>query len=269
MPDWTFNGAINSPVLARWIATALFVVVATCIGLVCGYALERLTRRRVWSVPLDPGQTRTELVGNGIFIATAIGALGLAWQEGWVHFGDDSPARVAGTFAALFVTFQAWFYVMHRALHTRALVRFHRHHHKSRVTTPLSGQSVGVVEALLWMVGYVGLPVVLSRVAPVSFVGVVAYLAFNITGNIMGHANAEVVPPSKTLWWRSTLATVFTYHALHHARWTGHYGYACTWTDRLAGTEWEDWPGLHAQVWEGRPMTSLKERLPSAATPNA
>jgi len=247
--------------IALWLITLAFVVGNTLVGLAIGYALERTTKRQVWTVPLDEGQTRFELSGNAIFIVIAVVSMALAWQFEWVRFGDDGVARVIGTFTAFFFAFHVWFYVMHRALHTRPLVRFHRHHHRSRVTTPLSGQSVGVVEALLWMVGYVGLPVLMSQVMPVSFVGVVAYLSFNIVGNIVGHANVEVVPPSTTLWWRSTVATVFTYHALHHARWVGHFGYASTWMDRLFRTEWRDWPGLHRQVWSGQAMKSLKERL--------
>lgn len=52
----------------------------------------------------------------------------------------------------------------------------------------------------------------------------------------------------------------FTYHALHHARWTGHYGLGMTALDRLLGSEWSDWPGLHARVVAGEPMRSFKDR---------
>jgi sterol desaturase/sphingolipid hydroxylase (fatty acid hydroxylase superfamily) len=135
------------------------------------------------------------------------------------------------------------------------------------VTTPLSGQSTTVVEAIGWQLGYIGLPFVLSLVEPLSFYGWLAYLAFNVAGNIFGHANVEITPPSKWLWARSTVAAVFTYHALHHARWTGHYGYASTWMDRLWKTEWNDWLALHTQVWNGKPMASLKERLTETQTP--
>ncbi len=239
---------------------AAFFVVNTAVGLAIGYALERWSKKRVWSVPLDPGQTKHEVAGNVVFVVVAVAVCSAAFVA--VDFGaGDSAGAVAATVFAFFFSFQLWFYVMHRALHAKALVRFHRWHHVSRVTTPLSGQSVSVVEALLWMVGYAGIPLLLSLLHPISFAGVVAYLSFNVVGNIVGHANVEVVPPSTTLWWRSTVATVFTYHALHHARWTGHYGYASTWADRLFRSEWRDWPALHQQVWSGQPMKSLKERV--------
>ena len=49
-------------------------------------------------------------------------------------------------------------------------------------------------------------------------------------------------------------------HALHHARWTGHFGFASTWADRLFRTEWSDWPELHARIWRGDALTTLKQR---------
>ena len=242
------------------LAVAAFYVLNTVVGLVIGYALERLSSRRVWALPLAPGQMAHELRGNLTFIAVCVGATSAFVIGEAITFGDDGGGRVFGTFAALFVSFQAFYYALHRALHLPQLVRFHRHHHESRVTTPLSGQSTSLVEAIGWMGGYMVLPSVISLVVPISPVGLAAYLSFNVIGNIVGHANVEVVPTSKTLWWRSLSAAVFTYHALHHARWTGHYGFASTWADRLCRTEWRDWPALHAQVWGGQPMTSLKDK---------
>jgi Delta7-sterol 5-desaturase len=239
--------------------TTGFFLACTAVGLGVGYALERYTRRRVWALPLPKGQFAHELRGNVVFLALVISACSVVWWSGWVNLATQTSREVLTFFAFLFA-FQAYYYALHRLLHTPSLVRFHRWHHESRVTTPLSGQSVSAVEAVGWAISYAGLPVAMSQVSALGFWGIVAYLAFNVIGNIVGHANAEVVPPSKLLWWRSSVATVFTYHALHHARWTGHYGFASTWADRLFKTEWPDWLALHKRVWSGKPMTSFKER---------
>ena len=239
---------------------AAFFIGLTLVGLATGFALERWWRRRIWSVPMPAGQVAHEIRGNLVFIAVCIASLAAALHFGWARLGAESGARFTLTFVALFFGFQVFYYALHRALHTHALVRFHRHHHESRVTSALSAQSTSFGEALGWMLGYVGMPVAFSLVAPISLNGWLAYLAFNVVGNIVGHANVEIIAPSRTLWFRSQLATVFTYHALHHARWTGHYGYASTWADRLFRTEFRDWPALHARVWSGQPMASLKER---------
>lgn len=236
----------------------------TVVALALGFLLERASRsRRVWAVPLGPGQLRHELIGNAVFVAIAIPVTALVLHFGWIRFAAPAEAttlRAVGTFIAMFFAFQAYYYAVHRLMHHRAVVRIHRWHHASRVTTPLSGQSMSWAEAVLWMVGYFGLPALFSLATPLSFAGYAAYLVFNVIGNIVGHANAEAVAPSRLLWWRSTVATVFTYHALHHARWTGHYGFASTWADRLFKSEWGDWTDLHARVWRGEAMTSLKQR---------
>ncbi len=246
------------PLLLLW--TAAFFLGLTLVGLAIGSALERWVHRRVWSLPIPATQLAHELRGNLTFVAACVVTLSLALHFQWARCGAESLSRFALTFVALFFGFQAFYYALHRALHTHALVRFHRHHHESRVTSPMSGQSTSLVEALGWMIGYVALPIALSYVAPISLYGWLAYLAFNVVGNIVGHANVEVVPPADLLWVQSTVATVFTFHALHHARWTGHYGFSSTWADRLFKTEWRDWPSLHARVWAQKPLESLKQR---------
>jgi len=240
---------------------ALYFVGLTAIGLAIGFALERaLPKLRIWSDPIPEGQFRHEAIGNLVFVAATIASFTLVLRSSLVRYGDDSATRIGLTFLVLYVGFQVHFYLLHRVLHTQALVRFHRWHHVSRVTTPLSGQSTSVVEALGWMVGYVLMPVAFSRIAPISATGWAWYMAFNVIGNIVGHANVEVVPKAPGLWYRSLIATVFTYHALHHLRWTGHYGFASTWMDRLLGTEWPDWMPLYEQVVDGESLELAKAR---------
>ena len=58
----------------------------------------------------------------------------------------------------------------------------------------------------------------------------------------------------------SLLSNTLVYHALHHARWAGHYGFAAALMDRIGGTEWPDWLALHERIDKGQPLTSLRER---------
>jgi sterol desaturase/sphingolipid hydroxylase (fatty acid hydroxylase superfamily) len=240
-----------------WVGTTL-------LSVALGVGLERaLAGRRVWALPLAEGQLRHERLGNALFLAVAVATTTAALCGGWVRWAAPEAAtwgRAAATFLAMSVGFQAYYYAVHRLMHTRALVRFHRWHHASRVTTAWSGQSMHPVETLVWMGGYFGLAALLSLAAPLSFGGWLGYMAFNVVGNLVGHANAEPVAPHPTLWWRSTLAGAFTFHALHHARWTGHYGFASTWADRLFRTEWRDWPDLHARVSRGEALTRINQR---------
>lgn len=240
---------------------AAFFTGISCASLALGFALERaLPGKRIWALPLDPGQLRHELIGNARFLVIAAVSAAAAIAGGWARLGQDSLLRGSCTFVALALGFQVYYYVLHRALHRRSLVRFHRFHHLSRVTTPLSGQSMSGVEALGWMLGYVGLPVAFSWLLPISFTGAAAYVGYNVFGNIVGHANVELVPRRRWLRWSSLLSNTFIFHALHHARWQGHYGFAAALMDRLCGSEWPDWAPLHARVVEGRPLTDLRER---------
>jgi Delta7-sterol 5-desaturase len=249
-----------SPMALLGAVTAFFLAM-TLIGLVVGFALERaMPSRRIWSDPVPPGQLRHEAKGNVVFLLVTIASFTAVLAGRLVRFGPDGWQSALTTFFALFFGFQVHFYSLHRALHHPALVRFHRWHHASRITTPLSGQSTSFVEALGWMGGYVVLPALLSRLIPISAEGYVYYMAFNVIGNIVGHANVETVGASRSLRARSLVATVFTYHALHHLRWTGHYGFASTWLDRLLGTEWPDWLALHEKVASGHPLTLATAR---------
>jgi sterol desaturase/sphingolipid hydroxylase (fatty acid hydroxylase superfamily) len=178
-----------------------------------------------------------------------------------VRFGPLSLARHVATFLALLVGFQAFYWTLHRAMHMRRLLFVHRWHHRSRVTTPLSGQSMSVGEALLWMLGYVGLPMLYSFVMPISFEGWAAYLAFNVLGNMVGHANVEITARPFASRTAALFANPFVYHALHHARWRVNFGFQAAWMDRLFGTESEDWPCVYERVMAGRPLTRLDERV--------
>lgn len=242
-------------------ATSAFFIVNTLIGLAIGFALERaMPERRIWSDPLAPGQLRHELIGNGVFVTVSIVCATALLGARVLRFGEPGAWPAVLTFFALNFGFQGYFYALHRTLHHPRLLRFHRWHHVSRVTTPLSGQSTHVVEAIGWMGGYVLLPLVLSLMVPISASGLVVYMAYNVIGNIVGHANVEVVPVAPGLRTRSLLATVFTYHALHHLRYTGHFGFASTWMDRAFGTEWPDWMTLHARVDAGESLTLAETR---------
>jgi Delta7-sterol 5-desaturase len=252
--DVETEGAVQLLVLVAQVSA--FFVGLTVVGLVVGYAAERFTTRRIWNVDKPAGQFALEVRGNITFVLVSIATLTAALHFNLARLGDESFGRGALTFVSLLLGFQVFYYVFHRALHTHALVRFHRHHHESRVTTPLSGQSMSFVEALGWMIGYVAMPIAFSFIAPISFYGWMAYLVFNVVGNIVGHGNFEPINPKRT----NPMQPGFIYHALHHARWVGHYGFESTYMDRLFGTLFHDWSALHERVWNKQPLLSLKER---------
>lgn len=253
-----------------WLSTAGIVLAAhlavTALGSAMGFAAERLfPRRRIFDVALFEGQYRFELLGNAVFLAITAATLTVALRGGVMRFAAGGAAPELITFAGMLFGFQVLYWFLHRAMHLRALVPIHRRHHRSQVTTPLTGQSMSAGEAALWMLGYAGVPALVSQVVPLGFWGWAGYLAFNVFGNVFGHANVECVIPLAASRASTLFSNVFTFHALHHARWTGHYGFMAAGMDRLMKTEWADWPELYACVDRGEALTSLKQRGDAAA----
>jgi len=257
MPD--FLQAAPLPELAAIVAA--FFLSLTVINVLYGFILEKLLpKRRIFDVPLAPGQLRFELIGNLVFLAVAITTFTTTLASNLIHFGPASLTRNSLTFLALMYGFQIFYYGLHRAMHHKSLVRFHRWHHRSHVTTPLSAQSMSFVESCAWMLGYIGIPLLFSYITPIGFWGWIAYIGFNVSGNIVGHANVEMKLSAFGVRYTTLAAGAPMYHALHHARWTGHYGFQAVAMDRIFNTEWQDWPTLFQRIIKGQPLKNLKER---------
>lgn len=79
-------------------------------------------------------------------------------------------------------------------------------------------------------------------------------------GNILGHVNVEVLPAWVGRRVHSWTLHAITFHALHHARYVGHYVFGATFMHRWLASEWKDWPGLHSKVLAGEALTYFKQR---------
>lgn len=247
--------------LLLWFAA--FVWIWTVLALVAGFLLETSAfgrAHKILDLPLKPGQLKREALNNFVFNGVAMVCLAAVVKSGILPMAPFSWSASLGTFTYLFFIFPIYYYGMHRAMHTPALVRFHREHHYSQVTTPLTGMSMGVVEMLGWNVGFVLPMCILAAFGPVSYEGWLAYLAFNWFGNAFGHANVEIGPAYYVKRGVSWVSPPFTYHVLHHARFQNHYGFASSLCDELFGTVWEDWRRVFLKTRAGEPLKKLSER---------
>ena len=257
--------------MAEYVDTLSYLqLVALCGALLGGlmavataaaFALEaRLgSDRRIFDLPLAEGQLRWELVGTLRFLLMgAFAFAGLLWV---VPIAEESIFSVATTFFVCWAGFEIYYWCLHRVMHFRPFYRFHRYHHESRVTSPLTGYSMSTVESLGWLLGLIGVPLLLASVTSISLVGLLAYHAlYQIPGNVIGHANVDFFPATIEKRSNSWIAHPTTYHSLHHARFNNHYSFGSTFMDRLLGTEWSDWPQLHARVIRGEPLAKLNVR---------
>ena len=232
----------------------------TALAVGVGFALERglSTRRRIFALPRKQGQLRWELASNLRFVAMA--ALAFAGLLRVVPLAEESLGLAATTFGVCWLGFEVYYWGLHRLMHTRRGYPFHRYHHDSRVTSPLTGYSMSTVESLGWLLGFTSVPLLLGLATPISLMGLCAYHAlYQIVGNVIGHANVDIFPAFAAKRANSWTSHPTLYHSLHHARFNNHYSFGSSFMDRLLGTEWGDWPELHARVRSGQPLKKLAE----------
>src|SRR5262245_45488069 len=127
--------------MSQWIATAswlelslavtAFFTLNTLLQLAFGFWLERRLSP-IWAVPLEPGQLRHEALGNLVFVIVTSAAFTLALGSGAARYSEPSWLAGVTTFMLLMFGFQFYYYFLHRLLHTKRWVRFHRWHHLSR-----------------------------------------------------------------------------------------------------------------------------------------
>ena len=144
-------------------------------------------------------------------------------------------------FVAIVVAHDAYFYWMHRGLHTRALFRrAHLLHHKSRSPTPFAAYSFAPLEAVAESLFLPLFLLIVPFHAPV----VVAFLLHQMARNVLGHSGHELLWSGFTDHPATRWLTTTTHHDLHHSEGRYNYGLYFTWWDRMMGTEH---PQYHAR----------------------
>ncbi len=241
------------------------------LGVALGWKVSQLQaaqRRRVYRRALPPGQLRSEaraaltvIVGDALLI-TAF----RMYQD--ARFAPFTWQATLLTFAWMFVMFEVWFYVTHRLMHTRALYWVHAQHHVAQVTNPLTSLSFSLMERFVLLGGGFLFVAAAGAFMPVTQAGVLLYILTNYTLNVLGHGNTEWLPERFVASWAGRLFFTPTFHALHHARYQGHYGLFTPMLDRWLGTAFDDYPQVHARARAGNGLERMGERIrPEEALP--
>ncbi|QUL39183.1 sterol desaturase family protein [Erythrobacter sp. JK5] len=140
--------------------------------------------------------------------------------------------------ALIIVVHDAYFYWIHRAMHTRRLFRAtHLHHHKSRTPTPWAAYSFSTWEAV-FEAAFMPLFLLITSLMGVAYAGLAVFLFLwhMIIRNVMAHAGHELFPAG---WVDNPLTdwiSTTTHHDLHHSD-RHNFGFYFTWWDRWMGTE--------------------------------
>jgi len=172
---------------------------------------------------------------NLVLLAAVAAACVAAGAHGalTVRLEPPSAGRFALEVAALVVGFDAYFYALHRALHTRWLLRrVHAVHHRAREVDVWSALAMHPVELLL-VVGFFPAAMAATPLHLASIAVAGTYLGTSI---VLGHTGWTDLPR----WWRRTpVALLFLpppVHAAHHAWLDCNYGASLVVFDRLLGT---------------------------------
>ena len=230
--------------LNAWQVMALGLVFFGGIYLLGGLLMAALTAalaragtgRPLDTRPLKPEQLKREWRQS--FHSILIFGIGMIvpWgllQLGWAQLAPTaSAARVAAEIVVLMVWNDVHFWINHRLLHTRRLVRYHGDHHRSVVTTPWSTYSFHPIEAL--MLGNIILLPML--VHDFYFWSLASVPVLSLILNLIGHSNYDFFPEVSDT---HPLAASRRHH-LHHARPAGNYGFALAFMDQIMGTRVTD-----------------------------
>lgn len=140
----------------------------------------------------------------------------------------ETPLTFARDLALFFLWNELHFYVVHRLMHTRVLLRHvHAVHHRSVVPTPFSTFSLHWFEALAlssvmlaWLLLF-----------PLGIGTVLLFPAVSLALNTIGHLNYALIRHARS----EDLLAGCRRHTSHHTR-SGNYGFYLPWLDRLFGT---------------------------------
>jgi Delta7-sterol 5-desaturase len=213
--------------VTTYFAVGLWLSRATARGAMAARRIRALRRPR----PEDVGRDiRRSLVNLGVLAVFLAGARAL--QRAGIGFAP--PALSVGSAALMLVgsalVFDAWFYWVHRLLHTRWLFRrLHRLHHQSVHPTAWSNNNDAFLDSavshLYWLIA----PLLL----PIHPAVLVAHKLLDQVGGGFGHCGHET-PGRIAPWW--PLTTV-THHDQHHGLFDANFGVHFVFWDRWMGTE--------------------------------
>lgn len=259
------------PVLLTILALSLIIALRSAIIVGVAFLWLRFAgfaqRRRIFRLPYAAGQLASELRAALPVIVldaaaiTAVGVLGL------LPVASPTLFNTLAGFVLMFVWFEVWFYAAHRLMHQPRFYWIHRQHHVAKVVDPLSSLSFSLVERAILLVGALGFAIAITHLMPISAAGLSAYALVNYLLNVVGHSNVEIFPA----WFvESRLGRYIvtpTFHALHHARYRGHYGLFTSVLDRAFNSVFPDYSAVQQRASEGAGLSRQGERLEAPPAP--
>jgi lathosterol oxidase len=229
----------GAELLLRWgltVASVYAVLVATYMAacLIVAGLNRRIAAAKIQSRETPPARIRRDRAQSLVSLAAIAAMFGtghfLYAEFGWGLRPFDGIAGAGLSFVLSLVVFDAWFYWLHRLIHTRFLYRrVHRWHHLTVTPVVWSNNSDRLVDNLFlqsyWLVAHFLVPaapaVLLAHKIYDQITGIVGHSGWE-------HGGALCRPPSPLI--------SVTHHDQHHRYFRCNYATHFTWWDRAMGT---------------------------------
>jgi sterol desaturase/sphingolipid hydroxylase (fatty acid hydroxylase superfamily) len=141
---------------------------------------------------------------------------------------------LAISFLAVLVLQDTYFYFIHRAFHHPLVFKWMHHgHHRSGDPSPWTSFAFDLPEGFVQALFFVGIVFII----PLHFSTLIAVLLTMTVWAVWNHLGFELLPASFSRHWLGKWLIGPTHHAIHHRKYTSHYGLYFTVWDRLLGTQ--------------------------------
>ncbi len=127
-----------------------------------------------------------------------------------------------------------YFYFIHRVFHRRSVFRWAHHgHHRSGDPTPWTSFAFDLPEAIVQAIFFMGIVLIV----PLHFITLVAVLMTMTIWAVCTHLGFEEPQAALPLSWLGKWLIGPNHHAIHHRKYTMHYGLYFTFWDKILGTQ--------------------------------
>jgi sterol desaturase/sphingolipid hydroxylase (fatty acid hydroxylase superfamily) len=138
------------------------------------------------------------------------------------------------SFVAVLLLQDTYFYFIHRLFHHPKLFKwFHLGHHLSKHPTPWTSFAFDPAEAVFQALFLMAIVFTI----PLHFWTAIAIILTMTVWSVLNHLGFSVFPSSGYWSWWGQWAIGPAHHAVHHRKYTKHYGLYFTFWDRFLGTQ--------------------------------
>ncbi len=138
------------------------------------------------------------------------------------------------SYGVVLVLQDTYFYFTHRLFHHPLLFPWlHRGHHRSHHPTPWTSFAFDPLEAIVQSLFLVGIVFVI----PLHFITLIAVLTTMTIWAVVNHLGIDRLPASFPHHWLGRWFIGPAHHAIHHRKYTVHYGLYFTFWDKLLNTQ--------------------------------